>query len=287
MGNYRYSWREEDPSIRRVAWIVTLVAQGVLLLLLILFGFVTPLPLPGEEGVAVAFGEELGVANPRQGGVMVESQPRPEHAETPDPEAPLTQDFEEAPSLPTPPKKSQEKPARDRKETAQVVPEQTTAQEQREVQPQRQVDPNALFTGSSTGSTGGETQDGVQKGLYTGTAGGDPEGTGSGTHGTGPSQGRGGKDGISYSLGTRQALKLPTPVYPTEKSGRVVVKVWVDRSGHVVQAEPGDRGTTTFDAQLLEAAKQAALRATFDVDSRAPARQVGTITYVFRLTQKG
>ena len=35
----------------------TVVFHGVILLLLILMGFFTPLPLPGEEGILVNFGD--------------------------------------------------------------------------------------------------------------------------------------------------------------------------------------------------------------------------------------
>ena len=65
----------------------------------------------------------------------------------------------------------------------------------------------------------------------------------------------------------------------------MVVKVWVDRQGRVLRAEAGEKGSTTFDSSLLQAAQTAALRATFDVTADAPDTQMGTITYVFRLKQ--
>ena len=62
-----------------------------------------------------------------------------------------------------------------------------------------------------------------------------------------------------------------------------IVEVSVDRSGKVVQATPGAKGSTTLDASLLKVAKEAALRASFEVKQDAPAIQKGTITYNFIL----
>jgi len=46
---------------------------------------------------------------------------------------------------------------------------------------------------------------------------------------------------------------------------------------------PGVKGSTTLDANLLAAAKRAALKAKFDKKPDAPAYQKGTITYYFKL----
>lgn len=76
---------------------------------------------------------------------------------------------------------------------------------------------------------------------------------------------------------------LPLPSYSVQKSGRVVVKITVDRSGTVTSAIPGDIGTTVNDRTLWAAAKQAALKAKFNTSNNAPQSQDGTITYIFRL----
>ena len=107
-------------------------------------------------------------------------------------------------------------------------------------------------------------------------------GSGLGTQGTGTG-GAGGKGGISYSLQGRGFKALPTPKYDYQGEGRVVVEVSVDRSGKVVQAIPGIKGSTTLDDYLLKVAKDAALGARFEVKQDAPAIQKGTITYNFIL----
>ena len=76
---------------------------------------------------------------------------------------------------------------------------------------------------------------------------------------------------------------LPHPSYNVNEQGRVVVRIQVDRSGRVVSAIPGDIGTTTTSSRLREAAKQAALKARFNIASSAPELQEGTITYIFKL----
>jgi len=59
--------------------------------------------------------------------------------------------------------------------------------------------------------------------------------------------------------------------------------VSVDRSGKVIKATPGVKGSTTLDEYLLKVAKDAALEASFEVKQDAPRIQKGTITYNFIL----
>ena len=76
---------------------------------------------------------------------------------------------------------------------------------------------------------------------------------------------------------------LPFPEYTVNKAGKVVVKILVDQYGKVIGATPGVSGTTVQDRILWEAAKEAALKAQFNVSAAADVVQEGTITYVFKL----
>lgn len=76
---------------------------------------------------------------------------------------------------------------------------------------------------------------------------------------------------------------LPRPSYPVQKSGKVVVKIWVDNYGNVQKAVPGVEGTTVSDNTLWQAARKAALGAHFNMSADAPPMQEGTITYIFNL----
>jgi len=74
---------------------------------------------------------------------------------------------------------------------------------------------------------------------------------------------------------------LPLPEYSVQASGRVVVRIMVDKNGNVTSAQPGVAGTTVTNRTLWEAAKEAALKAKFNTSSTIS--QEGTITYIFTL----
>ena len=76
---------------------------------------------------------------------------------------------------------------------------------------------------------------------------------------------------------------IPKPVYGTQADGIVVVQVKVDQYGNVKEAVPGAEGTTVTDKTLWNAARNAAMKTTFNMDANAPAMQAGTITYIFKL----
>ncbi len=76
---------------------------------------------------------------------------------------------------------------------------------------------------------------------------------------------------------------LPRPSYAVQKSGTVVVDIWVDQYGNVQKAVAGVDGTTVTDKTLWQAARKAALGAHFNMSAEAPALQKGTITYIFKL----
>ena len=76
---------------------------------------------------------------------------------------------------------------------------------------------------------------------------------------------------------------LPRPSYPVQANGTVVVKIWVDNYGSVQKAIAGAEGTTVTDKDLWNAARKAAMKASFNMSADAPAMQEGTITYIFKL----
>jgi outer membrane biosynthesis protein TonB len=135
---------------------------------------------------------------------------------------------------------------------------------------------------SSTGEgvAGGPGNQGDPNGSINSKVRGAGSGTGTQGNGTG---GAGGTGAISYNLGGRGVQALPQPKYDYQDEGKVVVEVSVDRSGKVVQAIPGAKGSTTLKDYLLKVAKEAALGARFVVKQDAPPIQKGTITYNFIL----
>lgn len=76
---------------------------------------------------------------------------------------------------------------------------------------------------------------------------------------------------------------LPKPVYSAQEEGTVVVQVKVDQYGDVKEAIAGAEGTTVTDKNLWVAARNAAMKAHFNISADAPVLQTGTITYKFKL----
>ena len=89
----------------------------------------------------------------------------------------------------------------------------------------------------------------------------------------------------NYLLGGRKALNKAKYLQDCNEAGKVVVSIEVDRSGNVISATPGVRGTTNNSRCLLEPAKRAALATKFNSDANAPAKQIGKIIYNFKLSE--
>ena len=265
---------------RKYGILGTVLFHGILLALLIFFGFSTPLPLPEEEGILVNF----GTSNTGSGNIEpvrsepARSEPAPQPTTAVQKKSPvITQDFEEAPAIKeksqgkteTPVTKPEPKPVK--KPATEPQKEEPVKEEKKEV-----VNTRALYTGKS--SSGDKTGEGntIGKGNQGNVTGSEN----STNHSQGSSSGN---NGISFSLAGRNPLSLPKPDYNYQVEGKVVVEVTVDRLGNVTNAVAGVRGSTTLDENLLNAAKKAALLARFDTKPDAPAYQKGTITYHFML----
>ena len=61
------------------------------------------------------------------------------------------------------------------------------------------------------------------------------------------------------------------------EGGEVVVRITVNRAGEVTHASVASGG----DDCMRESALRAARNSLFNIDNSAPARQTGTITYIF------
>lgn len=76
---------------------------------------------------------------------------------------------------------------------------------------------------------------------------------------------------------------LEKPQYKLQVEGIVVVYIKVDQWGKVQEAVAGWQGTTVTNKELWNAARNAAMKTTFNQAANAPAMQEGTITYIFKL----
>ncbi len=114
----------------------------------------------------------------------------------------------------------------------------------------------------------------------TGTDGnqGDPNGDPDASNLEGISTGSG---KVGGGLGNRGVKYEPTIKDQSQKTGRVVVKVCVDRNGDVVSADYTQRGSTTTDGDLKKLAIASAKR--FKFTTSTIDKQCGTITIDFKL----
>ena len=129
-------------------------------------------------------------------------------------------------------------------------------------------------SGTAVGGEGNDNQGGDK-----GSPDGDPNassyyGQGAGLDGDG-----------NYRLGGRKALNKEKFVQDCNESGIVVVRIEVNRNGQVINATPGMKGTTNNAPCLTDPARRAAMATKFNSDENAPARQVGTIIYNFKLSE--
>ena len=91
----------------------------------------------------------------------------------------------------------------------------------------------------------------------------------------------GGKGRIGGGLGNRGLISEPKIEDNSQKTGRVIIKVCVNKSGNVVSADYTQKGSTTNDATLISIAKKNAMKFKFtDADQD---QQCGTITYDFKV----
>ncbi len=282
--------------------------------ILILVGFSVPYPPPETgDGILVNFGTgETGMGeiepsppagksetSPPVSREVVSHPPAAKTSASAKQEALLSQNSEEAPAVkkadPEVARKKAEKIEADRKiqeekEAERIrIREEDAEKKKIAAEQQRTTDimnrtKNALADSKNTGTSstgegiaGGPGNQGDPNGSINSKVRGIGSGLGDSGNGTGAGK------GVSYTLQGRGFQSLPQPKYDYQGGGKVVVEVSVDRSGKVVQAVPGTKGSTTLDDYLLKVAKDAAMAARFEVKADAPVIQKGTITYNFIL----
>ena len=235
----------------------TIIFHGIVLIILFIFSFKpSPPPYPDPEGILISFGdntEGLGRYEPANQKTTEYEQQEEEQI--------LTQDFQDVPAIENKKKKIEENTEQKNKTIEDKNEEKT------------KINKKALFPSNynpTNNSQGLKYGDGNK---------GSPN---SNINGTGDSDLGKGKQGVTYSLAGREAVRLALPKYPSKNiEGKVVLSIRVDNSGNVIAATVS-KGTTTFDPDLIKEAKLAAYKTKFDKVSD-PLEQIGTITFVFKL----
>lgn len=296
--------------------ISTVLFHAAILLILLFMGLKVPFPPPTEEGIMVDFGFSatgLGEEEPSAAQAPEQALPSPKETVVPKPaeakpatqkqpdeadEDLLTQELEKTVAVKTGTKKKEVDKAKEkleadkkRQEAAEkerirqeTIERQRAEEEAQRKQAEEQKKIGDINSRAKNAFGGGKTDNGstsTGQGVTYGPGNqGSPDGTpGAKQYGIGGGSG----NGISFSLSGRSARSLPKPDYPGNDGGTVVVEVTVDKFGKVTNARVGVKGTNTDDPDLLEAARKAAVSASFNADNNAPTFQKGTITYHFVL----
>lgn len=268
-----------ETKHEKKSFTITVVLHVILILLLIIFGL-TYLDPPPESGIAINFGtSEVGSGN-EQPKEPVRTAPKKATAQPVESEPVIekevvTQDIEEAPVIEE--KKKEPTPVK----TEPIKKEDPKPVKKPDPKPDKSTS-DALSSilngpeksGTADGGEGNDNQAGDK-----GSPDGDPNassyyGQGAGLDGDG-----------NYRLGGRKALNKEKFVQDCNESGIVVVRIEVNRNGQVINATPGMKGTTNNAPCLTDPARRAAMATKFNSDENAPARQVGTIIYNFKLSE--
>lgn len=239
-----------------ISGISTAVIMLLIALVLISFGYDPPDPPIPEEGVEVNVGDSDFGLGDNEEDASESSSYAPPAAQN----QVSTQNTESSVAMPS--------------TQRQGTITNPNAKEQPVVESKEpEINRNALFTGKRNTGNGGGSQ-GVTSGTGNqGSQNGTPESTNySGNGGSG-----------SFTLAGRSAVSLPSPSYNSNQQGKIVVKIWVDQQGRVTRVDAPDKGSTITTGNMVEHAKQAALKARFNASPNAPEVQTGTITYIFKI----
>lgn len=255
----------------------TVIFHGLLLVFFMFFGFRTPLPLPAEQGIAINFGtsdEGMGDVQPDDSGDNqgntdeAASKQVSSTAPSSSQQSAATQDLEDAPSV-----NEKKSPKTTPTNTNPVTKPTEPTQEETKPKLDSRADYSRIGGGSRGGSQGQTGQPGDQ-GSRDGSRNTDRQGEG----------GRGGLIGDpSFSLEGRKLVKIPDITDKSQREGKVIVRIKVDKQGRVTSAEAILKGTTLLDASLMRKCELAALEARFSSNDNAQEEQIGTITFLFKL----
>ncbi|MDF0709010.1 MAG: energy transducer TonB [Bacteroidota bacterium] len=288
-----------DTRHKKKSFTLTTLLLSALLLLLFYIGL-TYLDPPIENGIAVNFGTMEFGSGEVQPTEPVRSEPReveslPEPQDVAEPAEPQETVVEEAPveevltsndeetiklrQQQEAQRKAEEEAEKAKAEAERIAREKREAEERkRQEQEAKKKSVDALIggIGKSEGTTTGSEGDDDRAGDK-GQPDGDPYAT---SYYGSPGTGTGG-----YGLSGRSLANKGKVQQECNEEGRVVVRIVVDRTGKVIKAQPGVKGTTNNAPCLLEPAQRTAMLHRWNPDSNAPAQQIGFVVVNFKLGQ--
>lgn len=279
---------QDEEQERRKGFFISLALHVGIILLALLPLLSYQDPPPGQEGVLISFGEiNQGSGDDRPDVQQEEFVEQPTEESQPE-EVP--QPVQEAAEPPKPvekkimtvddseiriKKQKEQEAAKEAEDAARKRAEEDAARKKAaaEAAAQKKAEYDKarkqygdFFGGSGKGKTDKPGNQGV------------PDGDPDATKLEGISKGSG---VVGDGLTNRGVKRAPEISDSSQKTGRVVIYVCVDRAGNVTKADYTQRGSTTSDSRLVTLAKQNAYRYLFSQSSMD--EQCGTITYDFKV----
>ncbi len=250
----------EIDKNKRWGIIGTILFHVVLLFILVMISMKPPDPPRPSQGVEVNLGysdQGMGDIQPDKPAETASQQPKPKPKSTEDDVA--TQDTEESIKL-----DDSGSEVKSNSKTEEKKIEKTSNKDWEFKEKNKSTD------GGSEGITGEPGDQGKENGNpnsnnYSGDVG------------------SGGEGDVAWTLVGRKVKKIIKPVNNSAEQGTVVVTIWVDGDGKVVNAKIKRNESNTSSSKLHKLAIEAAYKTSFDTDPNAIDDQKGTITYMFVL----
>lgn len=266
---------DNEKKNKRKGAIASIIFHAVILILFAIFGMSYTVP-PPEDGMLINFGysdmgsgtvEEEPAQTSEQEEVVEEQESAAAPQEVQEVEAVeevATQEVEQSVNV----KKQEEV----KKPVEEVKEPQPTEEELRQAEAKRKLEERFAKAKAAQNASQGETSGANNQG--------NPDGVPNAPQGKIPGKG---SSGISFDLGGRKMMTAPKIKDDSQKEGRVIVSITVDRYGKVINAVPGARGSTTTSTYLYQLAKEAAFNTKFNADPNASVQQMGTMTFIFEV----
>lgn len=135
------------------------------------------------------------------------------------------------------------------------------------------INQNALYKGKANQGTGKGDGTGTVAGNQ-GSKNGDPLSN---------NYGEGGSGFGDTPIALRRFTNLVTPADDGQKTGKIAVRISINKQGVVIDAVPGVRGTTLNDRELWQKCKDAVMGARLNQSASAPDVQVGVVVFNFKV----